>query len=448
MSTARENLKPGFDRTFWSFGIGLLFLVVALLVGPRLPDNQQAAQCVFNVRLPGPFGISLNCDSPEFMRLAHEPSALLEPLNARQSRPGLIAVAAALAWALSPLANLADKLSIKVGPTDINPQRIANALADDKPAYLAYTITNVAILLAAFYFFRRTCAAWGDESTSSLIIIVAVGLLLVANDVVKTFVWSPHTQMFNIFVPVFALYASMRANAGALIERRFAIFIGVATGLGVTAYPLFIIVLPCVAVCAFIFALRHGSRVTWSQSAINFTMFAAFTFIPEALWFAFVRLKTGGFYQREMSRYHLVVWMLDAWHHGFGMLAYLWWSKLELLMGFAALQAIPLITILLGVVTLGLASRSSKRNPQSSFWPLVAIGVLVSTITAAFYASAGLIVPRLAYSIIPPLITVVGAVALAVTRHDYARRLILAYWCVAVAFGAVIYTIMKDGPYR
>jgi hypothetical protein len=49
----------------------------------------------------------------------------------------LIAVAAALAWVLSPLTNLVDKLSIKVGSTDINPQRIANALANDKPAYLA-----------------------------------------------------------------------------------------------------------------------------------------------------------------------------------------------------------------------------------------------------------------------------------------------------------------------
>jgi hypothetical protein len=71
------------------------------------------------------------------MRLAHEPSALLEPMNVRQSCPGLIAVAAALAWVLSPLTNLVDKLSIKVGSTDINPQRIANALANDKPAYLA-----------------------------------------------------------------------------------------------------------------------------------------------------------------------------------------------------------------------------------------------------------------------------------------------------------------------
>jgi hypothetical protein len=54
MSTARDNLKLGFDRTFWSFGIGLLFLMVALLVGPRLPDEQQAAQCVASVHLQQP----------------------------------------------------------------------------------------------------------------------------------------------------------------------------------------------------------------------------------------------------------------------------------------------------------------------------------------------------------------------------------------------------------
>src|SRR5664280_1010913 len=133
MSAAHDDLQPVFDRSFWWFSVSFLFLMFALLIGPRLPDDQQATQCVVNVHLPGPFGIGLNCDSPEFMRLAHEPSALLEPFNTRQSRPGLIGAAATLAWALSPLTSLADKLGITASRPDIDPQRIANALAKDIP---------------------------------------------------------------------------------------------------------------------------------------------------------------------------------------------------------------------------------------------------------------------------------------------------------------------------
>jgi hypothetical protein len=107
--------------------------------------------------------------------------------------------------------------------------------------------------------------------------------MLVANEVLKAFVWSPHTQMFNIFVPLFALYATMRAGDGALLERRFTILTGIAAGLGCTAYALFIIVLPCVAAGAFVFALRHGSRAVWTQSAINAVLLAALVIAPEAL---------------------------------------------------------------------------------------------------------------------------------------------------------------------
>jgi hypothetical protein len=237
VSTAQDSLRPVFDRSFWWFSGCLLILMFALLIGPRVPDEQQTKNCVVNIHLPGPFGIGLNCDSPEFMRLASQPSGLLEPRNTRQSRPGMIAAAATMAWALSPLTTLADRLGIRAGRADIDPQRIATAFARDIPAFLAYIILNVLLVLMTFYFFRLICAPWLDNSASAMVVLTSVGFLLVTNDVVKAFVWTPHTQMFNLLVPVFAVYASIRANAGALIQRRFAISIGLIAGIGGTAIP-------------------------------------------------------------------------------------------------------------------------------------------------------------------------------------------------------------------
>ncbi len=445
MSAAQANLQPVFDRSFWWFSIGFLLLMFALFIGPRLPDDQQATHCVVNVHLPGPFGIALNCDSHVFMRLAREPSALLEPLNILQSRPGLIFAAAPLAWALSPLAGLAGKLGIRASRPDIDPQRIDNAFAEDIPTYLAYIALNVAIVLATFCCFRSICALWANDGTSGNVVLTAIGFLLVTNDVVKAFVWSPHTQMFNILVPVFALYTSMRAGAGALVQRRFAIFVGIVTGLGGTAYPLFVIVLPCVAVCAFVFALRHGSRTIWSQSAINTVVLVLLALAPEALWAAFVRFMTGSFYQHEMVAFGQVTWIADAWHQGLGTVAATWWRNLERLLRFAAPQAVPLAAVLAVVAALGLANRGVGPNTRPSLLPLAATGILVSIVTAAFYASVGFIMPRLAYSVIPALIVVVAAAALAVTARNNARRQTLAFVCVAVV--EAIYTIVKNGPY-
>ncbi|HEY1474656.1 MAG TPA: hypothetical protein VGF53_11300 [Pseudolabrys sp.] len=447
MNAAHDDRRLRLDRSFWWFGGCLLLLMFALSIGPRVPDDQQAANCVVNVHLPGPFGITLNCDSPEFMRLAREPSGLLEPFNTRQSRPGLIAAAAVLTWALQPLASLADKLGIRASRPDIDTGRIADALAKDIPGYLAYIIINFGIVLAAFYYLQRICAPWTDSSTLQAVVLVAIGFLLAANDVVKAFMWSPHTQMFNILIPVFALDASMRANAGALIRRRFAIYIGLACGLGGTAYPLFVIVLPCVAICVFVFALRCGSRAIWWQTLCNLMIIAVFTFAPEALWFAFVWFKTGGFYQHEMTKYDEVVWILRAWHEGLGTLITIWLGKLLLLLRFAAEQAIPLAAVSVIVAALWLTNRGGEPDTRPALWPLAVTAVLVSAVAAAFYTSVGMIVPRVAYSAIPALIAVVAAAALALAARGGRRGEIVGYCCVAIALGAAAYTVLKNGPY-
>src|SRR5262245_46206780 len=84
------------DWTWRGFALGLALLMAALAIGPRVMTADQQSTCVGNIELPGPFGFSLNCDSPQFMYLARQPSALLEPGNERQTRPMMVFAAAAL----------------------------------------------------------------------------------------------------------------------------------------------------------------------------------------------------------------------------------------------------------------------------------------------------------------------------------------------------------------
>src|SRR5262249_50724441 len=141
---------------FW-FLVVLFTMLVAFLIGPPIPDDRQVANCVYNVRLKGPFGVSLVCDSPEFMRLATHPTALLEPENNRQSRPGLVLAAALLTPPLSPLRELASYFGVQVELGNMNPGKVSNALASYPPAFVAYLLLDILFLAAAFGCLMKIC---------------------------------------------------------------------------------------------------------------------------------------------------------------------------------------------------------------------------------------------------------------------------------------------------
>jgi hypothetical protein len=422
----------------------LAAIMLGLFVGPRVPDERQADFCVVNVHLVGPFGISLNCDSPEFLRLARDPAALLEPQNTRQSRPGLVGAAALLALPLAPLADLAARAGARAARADIDPGRVANSLARDFPGYVAYIGLNVAFLLLSFGLFRRICAPLAATSDSTAI-AVSIGVLLIANDAVKAFGWSPHNQMFNILVPIFALYVCVRAAEGALAGRRFALLTGLATGLGMTAYPLFVIVVPCALVggLADIALRRRPPR----GPAINLALLAALAVLPEAVWYGFVRLETGGFYQHEMARGQ-VTWMLESAQGGVGALAAAWAQNFVELLTMAAEQAIPLAGLLLVLAVAGIANPANAFAAMRRQALIAASAILVAVVVLAFYATVGFIVPRLAFAAIPPLLVAAGAAALAVSAGlSRAQRRALGLAYLAIAVGQSIFMIVKDGPY-
>jgi len=432
-----------FKGSIWYFSLSLFILMFALLIGPRVSDDHQIEQFVFNVHLTGPFGVSLNCDSPEFILLAANPSHLLHRSNALQSRPGLIAAAAVLAWPFSSINGMLKNLSATAARSDYDQKRITDALSNDKPEYLAYILLNIGFLLLAFNCLRHICLPWADNNAITGIILAAIGFLLAANDVVKAFVWSPHTQMFNILAPVFCLYASLRAKTGALLRRRFAISIGLLAGLGCTAYPLFVILVPCVAICSLAYASHQSCRRVWSQTIINIIIFMLFVFAPEALWIAFVFFKTGSFYQYQMESFGVVIWMFQS--ESFGAFLTKWLENLKQLLWFAAVQAVPAVVLLVAVIALNRRMDADKN--RAPLWPLVSTSILVSAVTAVFYTSVGFLYPRLAYSIVAPFVVVVAAAAVANGRSDFGRCRSIAYWSVSVAMISAVYTVLKDGPY-
>jgi hypothetical protein len=424
----------------------LAVLLTGYLIGPRVTNNEQQSTCVGNVELAGPFGISLNCDSPQFMWLAREPAGLLTPQNPRQARPGLIFAAALLAAPLSVLVPAGG--APKPVDTGIqNPTEITESFTRDLPAYLAYVLLNIAILGASFFLLRKLIGRLSGASlgTPETIIAVSAGLLLVANDVTKAFVWSPHTQAFNILVPVMAVYATVWTRSGALMDRRFAVGLGIAVGLGMMAYPVFIVVPICVLPPALMLIAREHVRPVRLRAMVNLALLLALSILPSVLWYLFVRFTTGDFFHFEMAQGE-VVWMADAWTKGADVFARTWLFNAWQLLAAAAPQAVPVL--ILAVLTAAAAFRGSRTVALSSVSPAIAVGLYVSVAMLGFYASVGWIVDRLAYPMVPPLLVAAATVAVVVSlRLDGRGRRGLAIGAMVLAMAQIAYAVAKDGPW-
>jgi hypothetical protein len=440
------------DRGWCWFVLALSVLMAGFLVGPRVPDDQQEVHCVVNVRVAGPWGVSLNCDSSYYMSLARDPSMLLAPRSVRQNRPGMVLAAATLAMPLSLLSDLAvlpRTLGVTVGRADMDPQRVNQALSHHFPQYAAYIALNVMLLLLSFHCFRRVCGRDGVGSdTATTMVVVSVGVLLVANDVTKAFVWSPHNQMLNIFVPVAAVAATLRSWSGGLLNRRFAAGAGLLSGFGYTAYQLFAIIPVCVIIAGLLHAGRPQCSDARSRAGINIALLLGLGVAPFALWYLFVRMATGEFYDHELSS-GLGVWMINAWAHG-GVAALLggWAQHGAAMVKLAAWQAIPIGAVMAVLLMAAITQREIVCAALGPLVPVAMAGLFVSAVVVAFYASAGYTPARLAFAAIPPLIVVAGAIAVAVVqRLEAIHRRMLACGCAMIAALQVIYVIVKDGPY-
>ncbi len=420
---------------------GLFTLLVpgflaALLVGPRAPDDKQSYFCVMNIRTASVFGISLNCDSALHIAYARDPMRILQPGNLRQSRPMMVLPP----FLLRPLFAAFDDLPARFGarPVDMMPDNFQRTMPDlierGFSGFLAYAAFNLLLLALCYALYLHLVG--GAASAAGALLVGSIGLLLVGNDVVKAFFWSPHTQLYNILVPLIAVW-SMTAPASGW--RRGAL-IGLASGAGVLAYPLFLIVPACYALRAACDAVltRRAAPLAAAAGAL------AAVFLAPVAWYLFVRWIVGSFYSDTLA-YDQGIWIVDSLRRG------TFWIDLAApagdLLFYLKLQLVALgvmAVLALTLFVLALARIDVRRTDAA----LCVAAFAVSAITFAFYALAGINYARCAAAAIPPLVVACGV--LARVSAEAARP-----WAVwAAALGALatievqlIHTAVKAGPY-
>ncbi len=413
--------------------IAVLALVsmALFLVSPRVPRGQEVAQCVTVMELAGPVHLTINCDSFEFVSLAHTPALLLAPSHrVWQSRP-LYPVAgwvAALPFRLVPTALVAPLLA-RAGDARFGPYL---------PEFVGLLLINLELLVASVVLFQRLMGTPALFSPWTLLPLA----ILVVNEVTKAFFWTPHLQMFNLFAPVasLALFGWLRPRLATLRLRYFAVM-GLLLGLGGLLYGAFAVTVIGVGVCVLVCEGRLAVK------ALRLLLLLAAFAAPIALWIGFVVLRTGSFYSHEVAKYRQFVWMADALAQGLPTFLVDLGRNLAVYSGMlitvALFPCLLLAAALLARLTVSGPPGVSRRDKTGRF------AVRVYLLAALpFYGLLGYYATRLAWSLVPAILLLLG---LELQRLDAAvkgrPRLVLEAGLVALSALYVVYWVVRAGPY-
>jgi len=401
--------------------VSLLVFSVLVTTGPVLPEPEARQACVRWTPLTESSGFHLNCDSPSFLRLARDPEGLFSfPGMKRQSRPIYVFLGAALAF---PLGYLAPSLEWPL------PDGLA-------VSWWAYTLINFAIVLAAVWIFDTLVGPGGSLTVPAFVF----GSWLIANDVVKLFIWSPHTQLFNILIPVVAVAVSKDGLERRRTTSARAWTIGFLLGIGTLAYGSCAIA--CVAYVASLWLRRwfaspmSGRRVALGQS---FVALGAYV-VPIIAWISYVWLRTGGFYSHEVRSYRQFIWIQDAWSEGLMELVTAFAANLGFFLPTVASSLWLPVTVLCALLMAAWQSEVPLRRIARERRELLVATTVVFGSTFSFLALLGFYAERLSWALVPPLliVCVVLGDALEINLRRCRRNMLRTGMVVVLAVGVAV----------
>ena len=278
--------------------------LIGLLRGPIVPNEIQSKNCARNVSLPFGGGVTLNCDSGMYVRLAKNPLLLFEEKrivhnriltagNVEQATPG----STYLVWIISqPLyfiwkgfdksfSELISQIKSSLNETYI--QQDINQTIDDSfpnfksflPSYVSYIIFHFFLIFLTFTFYIKTLYDKPFNLNLFTKPFLWIGSFLLINDIVKQFFFSPGPQLFRIFAPIITIYFSNKILVSKNANKDF--FIGTLfVGFGMLFYFNFFI-----SVLTIGFAWLIKSR--FFSEPINFIKKQYFNFLLSIIVFTF-----------------------------------------------------------------------------------------------------------------------------------------------------------------
>lgn len=382
--------------------VAVIAIAVAVVNIPSLLRSAPPADACGTARpLFGPFVRFQNCDSHVFNLIASDWSQLFTQAGeTRLGRPIFLAAG----WLLDRVVFVATFGT--VDPTGATPPYY-------EAAEVGYIVLNLLLVAAAVMVVFtvalgsrwNTAAALRAQWAPALFLFVLVAV----NPVTKAFLWTSHTQMLVILVPVVALAVTSWLLRDP-ISLRAAAIVGLVIGLGILSYA-----------SAVVIAIAGATALVVRRNRAQAAALLAGTAALPVAWVVGVRLVQGSFYSVETAKFRQFVWVLDGFSDG-TLLQRIRENIDAFLRSFFEGQSLLALAIVIGLLLLiGFVSRvrPSEPAPQLRNFAL-ATGIVVVWYSLFLYAM-GFYQTRLSWALIVIVIVAAG-VLLADTRRGASPR--------------------------
>ena len=358
------------------------------------------------VRLNSFMGVPVNCDEFAFMGAAAHPSYLLQQNFQRQNRPLYVVFGTVAGYSiyylLYPFHHQIQSLIDKKLSGQFSNEEKQKAILYGS-IYVAYIILNVLILFFSILLFEKSIkmvtGSWKNNKWSFYAFI----LMLVSNQVTKSFFWTVHQQMFTIFTPVACIYT------GFFIQKkkpgtRFLLFISLMPGLLLLVYGNFLLILPVILFSYFLNLRKEGQFSIFSflkNTILITTIFVS----PTLLWIMLLKLNGTPYYNHEVSTFRHFVWMADSMKVSFGYFFSSFYERMiDFLKTFGSLlwSSLLLITIVLARNTF-IQNDVNKKTDRIEIktTPLI---IFLFLLFGAFLLLIGSYADRMTFSLAPILL--------------------------------------------
>ena len=287
--------------------------------------------------------VLINCDSAVFMKDAQDPSRVFEGSSVYQDRPAhsVLAWILAMTMKLFGLPNQTREIIGTSGQTTLY-----ETLYYGSFILINLSVVLTSVLLALKFVFGSL--NWNSIKFEKYLAFIIL-FIVAANELTKTFFWTPHSQMFNILLPTLSLM--LLANRLRITESRQFVALNFITLLLMFFYPLIGLLF------GLILFTRYASFV---QRLITILLFSSvYIFYPLILEFL------GGKYRNfVVEEYRQYVWVLDSVRENELM------SNLSLnLKSFSyTFPIIPTIGLIVVFIVLTIITARSKSYPIEKVW--------------------------------------------------------------------------------
>ena len=321
--------------------LGIFVSVMVLQLYSLIRNYTEAPKCGRFVEPVTHLKVLINCDSAVFMKDADSPSRLFNGDSDYQDRPAYSLVNTFF-LKISRILNLPEKIFPVKGIS-------GETYGYSSSAYVIFIVLNLIVLMLAIIVVSKIFSDLQSVQKSTTrgnhyFIYLAIGILA-ANELTKTFFWTPHSQMFNLLQPALAFYLLNNIKK-ITIPKRF---------LMLNCYLLIMAFFyPSAALLALILLFAPVKKLIWRIVTV------AAVFTPYALYPFFIKFFGGEYRNNHVSKFREFIWVWDAFKDG---------SLIQAITQNANsfLQTFPIIPSLMILLMFGLVGFMNKEFNKVNF---------------------------------------------------------------------------------